>query len=90
MGRWTVPAIGIRQLKEQTSEIVRRVREESTTFDVTYRGRIVARLVPVKQSQDDRAASLALLDDLDRLAAELAWPEGVSAVEVVRDVRREL
>ena len=85
-----MPAIGIRQLKEQASEIVRRVREESATFDVTYRGRIVARLVPVKQSQDDRAASLALLDDLDRIAAELAWPEGVTAVEVVRDVRREL
>jgi prevent-host-death family protein len=48
-------AIGIRDLKLRTSEIVRRVREEHESVDVTYRGRVVARIVPVDgDSEDDQ------------------------------------
>ncbi len=39
-------SVGVRELKEHASEIVRRVREDGETIDVTYRGEIVATLVP--------------------------------------------
>jgi prevent-host-death family protein len=83
--------IGIRQLKVQASEILRRVREEGTAFEVTYRGRAVARLVPVTQPSTGQSVE-AFLERLDRTAEEIGrrWPEGVSAVEAVREVRREL
>ncbi len=84
--------VGIRELKASASEIVRRVRERGEVFDITYYGEVVARLVPVHPltpAPDDVAA---LMTNLDQLAAEIsdAWPEDVSAVDAVRDVRREL
>lgn len=85
-------AIGIRELKERASEILRRVREEGATFDVTYRGRVVARLAPAQQTKDEIAESLLLLDELEQIGVEISEHlEGpVDAVEIVRDVRRDL
>jgi prevent-host-death family protein len=83
--------IGVRELKARATEIVRRVREEGAEFEVTYRRRAVARLVPIPQPTTDQSVA-AFLERLDQTAAEIGrrWPEGVSAVEAVRDVRREL
>jgi len=83
--------IGIRKLKAQATAILRRVREEGTAFEITYRGRVVARLVPVTQATTEPSVE-AFLERLDRTAEEIGrhWPVGVSAVETVRDVRREL
>jgi prevent-host-death family protein len=83
--------IGVRELKARATEIVRRVREEGAAFEVTYRRRAVARLVPISQPTTERSVE-AFLERLDRTAAEIGrhWPEGVSAVEAVREVRREL
>ncbi len=85
--------VGVRELKEQTSQILRRVREGRETVEVTYRGKVVARLVPVEepcQTSDPEFA--AIWASLDEVAAELGarCPAGVSAVDAVRDVRREL
>jgi prevent-host-death family protein len=88
-----VQAVGIRELKQQTSEILRRVREEGETIDVTYRGRVVARLVPVDQSgTSDTRDFTAIWADMDRLAAEIGarWPEGLSAADALSEDRREL
>ena len=85
--------VGIRELKQQTSKILRRVREEGQIIEITYHGEIIARLVPVipppETSNEDVAAIWA---NLDQLTAEISakWPEGVSAVDAIRDVRREL
>jgi prevent-host-death family protein len=83
--------IGIRELKARASEIVRRVREEGVVFEVSYRGLAVARLVPVVEPVAERSAE-AFLERLDRTADEIGqrWPAGVSSVEAVGDVRREL
>ena len=80
------------RIKERTSEILRRVREEGATFDVTYRGRVVARLAPAQQTKDEIAESLLLLDELEQIGVEISKHlEGpVDAVEIVRDVRRDL
>lgn len=84
--------VGVRELKQETSKILRRVREEGETIEITYHGEVVARLVPVSPPEptDDKIA--AVLADLDALSAEISakWPEGVSALEAVQDVRRDL
>ncbi|MFE2600608.1 type II toxin-antitoxin system Phd/YefM family antitoxin [Streptomyces sp. NPDC001840] len=54
-------AVGLRELRHRTSEVLARVRH-GETVDVTEYGRLVARIVPV----EEREATPVL----DRLAAE--------------------
>lgn len=81
--------VGIRELKANTSEIVRRVRDGGEIIDVTYHGEVVARLVPIRPPRPSPDEVAALLVDLDQLAAEIgaAWPAGVSALDAIDDVR---
>ncbi len=84
--------VGIRELKQQTSKILRRVREEGEIIEITYHGETIARLVPVTPPEPSSEKMAAIWADLDQLTAEISakWPEGVSAVDAIRDVRREL
>ena len=85
--------LGVRELKERISEILRLVEEEGETVEVTKRGEVIAHLVPVhKPQQSVVQADDAVWTDLERLAAEISanWPSDVSAVDAMRDVRREL
>ena len=84
--------VGIRELKTQASDIIRRVRENNESYVVTYRGRPVARLEPVQDAETRLARDLAVLEDMDRVAEEVAryWPEGLSAADAVSEDRREL
>jgi len=84
-------SVGVRELKAQASGIVRRVRERGETVEVTYRGRVVARLVPVEQPPEDADQS-SVWTDLDQLAAEIGalWPSDVTAAEAVSEGRRSL
>lgn len=84
--------VGIRELKQQTSKILRHVREEGKTIDITYHGEVVARLVPVHPAAPTVENMAAVLTDLEQLATEISaqWPEGVSALQAVQDVRRDL
>ena len=85
-------SIGIRELKEHASEVVRAVREQRAEFVVTHRGQAVARLVPMERPAASRAEIEAYLAEWDEIAAEIKkhWPEGVTAEDVMRDIRREL
>lgn len=84
--------VGVRELKQETSKILRRVREEGEIVEITYHGEIIARLVPVNPPQPSDEEVAAVLADLEALSAEISakWPEGVSAVDAIREVRREL
>ena len=84
--------IGIRELKQRANEILKQVRENKETFTVTYRGRVVAKLVPVDDSSAERARNVATWTQMDELAREIGahWPPGASAVEAVKEQRREL
>ncbi len=84
--------IDAQELQDQTLEILRRVREQGETVEVSYLGEIVARLVPVASSQQLHAEPEPELASLESLRAEIAskWPVGLSAVEAVREVRRDL
>ena len=85
-------AVGVRELKQQTSKILRRVREEGEIIEITYHGEAIARLIPVNRPAAAERDMGAIWADLDQLRAEISakWPEGVSAVDAIRDVRREL
>lgn len=81
--------VGIRELKQQASELVRMVRETGNEVQVTYHGQVVALLIPVKRAsskKDDKTAWAKL----DNLAAQIGarWPKGVSAARAVSEARR--
>ena len=82
--------VGVRELKERTSEVLRRVRERGEEVDVTFRGRVVARVVPVGKRRVTGAKGRAVWGEIDRLAHEIGarWPKQVSAARAVREARR--
>lgn len=91
--------VGVRELKNDASEVIRAVREERAKYIVTYHGRPVAIILPVDPSQQavDIAASVAgAVDDadywaeMDALRAEIdaKWQSDKSAVELVAEQRR--
>lgn len=86
-------SVGIRELKQHTSEILRKVREDGKEIQVTYHGKTIALLVPVKPVEPvmDEEENTAWVH-LDQLAAEISiyWSEGLSASEAVHEARREL
>ena len=80
--------VGIRELKQQASELVRMVRETGKEVQVTYHGQVVALLIPVKPARKEKDADA--WTKLDNLAAEIGarWPKDVSAVDAITEVRR--
>ena len=80
--------VGIRELKQQASELVRMVRETGKEVQVTYHGEVVALLIPVKRTENKDEAKA--WSKLDNLAAEIGarWPKGASAAEAVSEARR--
>jgi prevent-host-death family protein len=78
--------IGVRELKNRASEIVREVREGRMEYVITYRGQPVARLVPIV----DRVADETAWSELDRLGEAISaqWQSDKSAVELLAETRR--
>jgi len=77
--------VGMRELKRHTGKILRLVREEGQKVQVTYRGQVVALIVPVAPG-----AAQEPWDALDTLAAEIGarWtgePHSVAALAEVRE-----
>jgi prevent-host-death family protein len=85
-------AIGIRELKEHATQVLRRVRERGEEIEVTHHGRVVARLIPVSRERPRPRAAAAAWSTLDRVAREIGarWPKGRSAAKAVREGRRDL
>jgi prevent-host-death family protein len=81
--------VGIRELKQKTSELVRKVRENGNEIQITYHGKVVALLIPVNSAQTRVDESKAWVE-LDHLAAEIGsrWSPGISAAEAVAEARR--
>ena len=83
-------SIGIRELRAKAGRVVRRVKQKQEAIDITYRGEVIARIVPVEPAVDAEAR-LAAWDDIERLAAEIGkhWKDdGKSAAEIVSEDRR--
>lgn len=81
--------VGVRELKQRASELIRLVRETGSEVHVTHRGKVVALLVPVAPAKTKASESRAWAK-LDTLAAEIGarWPKGVSAAQAVSESRR--
>lgn len=80
--------IGIRELRSQASKLIRLVREKGESVDVSYHGKVVARLVPVRPESEPNPQAWA---DLDQLAVEIgkAWQGAPDATLAVREGRRD-
>ncbi len=86
--------IGIRELKNQTSSIVRRVREEAAEYVITHHGQPVAVLRPIQaedkealQKQKAREAWHNLLE-IGKALAE-SNPSAPSLVATLEEMREE-
>lgn len=82
--------VGVRELKANTSDVLRRV-EHGETIEITNHGRVVARLVPVAPLAQ-HSESLAVLADMEQLAAEIGARDlaPVDTATVMHEERRAL
>ena len=85
--------IGVRELKNQTSRVIRSVREEMSEYVVTLRGEPVAVLRPLTEEEAQRlrkGETDAALAEMKALAQEVAsaWTSEKSGVELVAEQRR--
>jgi prevent-host-death family protein len=83
-------SVGVRELKEHTSQLLREVGENGQEILVTSRGKVVARLLPPVEPRDVQEDFDVIWADMDRLAEEIGkrWPAGVSVVEALGEDRR--
>ncbi len=85
--------IGVRELKNQASRIVRAVREEMAEYVITLQGKPVAVLRPFTD-EDARKLHQAEIDEalaeMKTLAQQVgqAWKSPKSGVELVEEGRR--
>ncbi|HEY2930977.1 MAG TPA: hypothetical protein VGK99_04460 [Acidobacteriota bacterium] len=82
--------IGVRQLKNETSRVIRKLREAGKPIGITYRGEVVAQLTPVRPAHVVLRREKAVWANLDQLAAEIGrhWPRKINAAKAVRQGRR--
>lgn len=79
--------VGIRELKQRASDLLRQVRQNGQEIQVTYHGEVIALIVPVQRPRQEESS-----DDwasLDTLAAEIGahWPEGLTSIDALAEVR---
>ena len=89
--------IGVRELRQQTSEVIRRVREEGAEYVVTYQGRPVAIILPLdteraeaEMVQAGKRAIPSNWEQYEQIAQEIrdAWPADLTTQDLIDDIRR--
>jgi prevent-host-death family protein len=85
--------IGIRELKNQASRIMRTVREEMAEYVITLQGKPVAVLRPFTQEDTQKLRQIEIdeaLAEMKTLARQVAdaWTSPKSGVELVEEQRR--
>lgn len=88
-----MPRLGVRELKNQATEVIRNVREKGAEYVVTYRGDPVAIVRPLTEAdlkRLERSETDEALAKMKTLAGEIAaaWRSEKSGVELVSDQRR--
>lgn len=85
-----------RELLERIDEVLRLIKEEGETIELTDHGETIAKWVPVSEPEEAQESieekDSAAWAKLRKIAEDLDpyWPKDVDAVEIVRDVRRDL
>jgi len=89
--------IGIRELRQKTAEILRRVQQDGEAYVITQQGRPVALLSPLDQEKIEaeilRSARQSVSNGwrvYHQLAEEIrkAWPAGLETQTLMDDIRR--
>ena len=85
--------IGVRELINKASRVIRTVREDMIEYIVTLRGEPVAVLRPLTDSEAERLRQIQLeeaLAEMRSLAQEVgeSWSSDRSGVELISDQRR--
>ena len=77
--------VGIRELKERASEIIRQVREVGAVYQITHHGRVVATINPVEPRAMSQEELAAFWRDWDALGDDISrgWPVAVSAADAI-------
>jgi len=94
-----MPKIGVRELKDQATGILRQVREHQARYVITYHGEPVAALIPLDEGwfEDAERHALAAVQSDDALAAEMdtlrqeierSWRAEKGGVELITEGRR--
>lgn len=94
-----MPRVGVRDLKNQATEILRNVRENQAKYVITYRGRPMAVILPVdeqwleaeiEQAIEAATPSEDVWAELEALRQEIdqSWRSEKTAVELISEQRR--
>ncbi len=83
-------SIGVDELKRHTARILRQMQESGEEIQLTYRGRVVARLVPEAPLSKNEALA-KYRADRNKLISEIAkyTPVTVDVTALVKEMRRE-
>lgn len=86
-------SIGVRELKNQASRILRQVRELGAEYIVTVDGTPVAVIRPYTEADSEQARQARIqkfLAEMEVLAREIGeeWQSNLSAAEAVAEQRR--
>jgi prevent-host-death family protein len=91
-----MPLIGVRELREQTAQVLRRIQEEKIEYVVTHQGRPVALLLPLDADMVETATLRAAKQsagngwDLYRRVADAlrqAWPAQTDTQQLINEIR---
>ncbi len=85
--------IGVRELKNQASRVIRTVREEMAEYVITVRDKPVAVLRPLTDEEQRKLRQVEVDDALTEMKAlaqrvAAAWKSPKSGVELVSEQRR--
>jgi prevent-host-death family protein len=87
-----MPTIGVRELKNRTSAVIRDVRQHGAQYTITVDGKPVAVITPivVTDAEEIEQAWDEFFEALDAQTERLAkiWPPDISAAEAVAEQRR--
>lgn len=88
-------AIQAKELREQTADVLRRLQETGEAIEIFDDGQVIARLVPAVKSRGQAGADDDVerwLEEMDQLIEEIgaSMPEGTTALDLIRDIRRDL
>ena len=88
-----VVSVGVRELKDRTSQIIRAVRQGRAEYVVTVQGRPVAVIVPVETNGDDWEDDLIVnhpyfVERLRKAREAIARSEAVTHQEILADLEQ--
>ncbi len=83
--------VGIRDLETRADEIARRLREDNESFELTYRGETIGRIVPTSPKPDPEAIAESWAEWQEIISSIAAHRiDNVSAEETMHEIRRDL